>query len=388
MNNYSFAKPIFTLTYQFLFFCLSVGFSGLHAADVPVIDLKGHTEAVNFSSFSPDDKMIVTASADHTARIWDVESGKELRKLEGHTDSVNSASFSPDGTKIVTASWDTTARIWDVENGQELIQFSGKDGVVNYLVHNPLVVLGGTEPLQSIRFASFSPDGKEIVVVLNLSVRILDAESGEELRCLRGHLPGATTKAGTAPSYSISSAVFSPDGEKLATAGIGDHRFRIWDVKSGGKLYELPYSGFSGARCATFSPDGKRIVGGSGYGEVLFWDADSGKRLKQFDRHRNLENKNTEYDWLGGAVYSVNFSSDGKRIIIASEDKVRRETPDGNFVIGGEEKTPRIVDVESGEELQKLEGHTDQVLYAAFSPNGKKIVTACHDGVARIWNLE
>jgi hypothetical protein len=57
---------------------------------------------------------VVTASWDHTARLWDVESGKQVGVLRGHDDVVTSAAFSPDGRRVVTASYDRTARLWDV----------------------------------------------------------------------------------------------------------------------------------------------------------------------------------------------------------------------------------------------------------------------------------
>jgi WD40 repeat protein len=78
--------------------------------------LEGHTEPVFSATFSPDGKMIVTASGDNTARIWDATTGKELKKLEGHTSWINSAVFSPDGKTVVTASNDDTARIWKLQD--------------------------------------------------------------------------------------------------------------------------------------------------------------------------------------------------------------------------------------------------------------------------------
>ena len=66
----------------------------------------------------------MTANSDGTARIWDAETGVELRVLEGHNDDLLHvlyfANFSPDGKRIVTANSDGTARIWDAETGVEL----------------------------------------------------------------------------------------------------------------------------------------------------------------------------------------------------------------------------------------------------------------------------
>ena len=57
------------------------------------------------AAFSPDGKRVVTASSDHTARVWDLSGPRPVATvLEGHTDTVLSAAFSPDGKRVVTAS--------------------------------------------------------------------------------------------------------------------------------------------------------------------------------------------------------------------------------------------------------------------------------------------
>ncbi len=87
--------------------------------------LEGHGGAVFHAEFSADGRRVVTSSLDHTARVWDVESGAELHKLEGHSHSVNHAEFSPDGQRVLTASDDRTARVYTL-NVQELADLARK----------------------------------------------------------------------------------------------------------------------------------------------------------------------------------------------------------------------------------------------------------------------
>ncbi len=74
--------------------------------------LSGHEGGVLYAGFSPDGRLLVTASNDRTARLWSAETADELAILRGHTAGVNHAAFSPDGRRVVTASDDSTARLW------------------------------------------------------------------------------------------------------------------------------------------------------------------------------------------------------------------------------------------------------------------------------------
>ena len=77
-----------------------------------------HSDCVNSAVFSPDSRHIVSASGDHTARIWNTATGECEAKLKGHSGQVFSAVFSPDGRHIVSASDDHTARIWNTARGE------------------------------------------------------------------------------------------------------------------------------------------------------------------------------------------------------------------------------------------------------------------------------
>src|SRR6185312_7432131 len=87
--------------------------------------LRGHQDAVQGVSWSPDRGRIATASDDRTVRIWDAELGSELLTLRGHRDAVWAVAWSPDGARIATASRDRTGRIWDSRHGTELVVLNG-----------------------------------------------------------------------------------------------------------------------------------------------------------------------------------------------------------------------------------------------------------------------
>jgi hypothetical protein len=72
-----------------------------------------HEAPIQSAQFSPDGRRIVTASADHTARVWDAQTGQALNEPLRHGDELWYAEFGPDGQWVVTASKDGTARIWE-----------------------------------------------------------------------------------------------------------------------------------------------------------------------------------------------------------------------------------------------------------------------------------
>jgi WD domain, G-beta repeat len=141
----------------------------------PIV-LSGHTSSVRSAVFSPDGTRILTASADHTARLWDTR-GQPTTILKGHTAAITSAMFSPDGSRILTASDDDTVRLWD-SSGQ------------------PIAILKGHTA--AITSAMFSPDGTRILTAsADHTVQLWDV-AGTRLVTLSGH------------TNVVWSAVFSP----------------------------------------------------------------------------------------------------------------------------------------------------------------------------------
>ena len=105
--------------------------SGMSRTARAVAALRGHDDVVNSAVFSPDGRRILTGSEDHTARIWDAETGEQLHELRGHDTRVLAAAFSPDGERVVTASSDQTARVWDASTGEIVAVLRGHDARVS-----------------------------------------------------------------------------------------------------------------------------------------------------------------------------------------------------------------------------------------------------------------
>jgi WD40 repeat protein len=86
----------------------------------------GHTDTIWSVAFSHDGKYILTGSNDKTARLWDAQTGQELRRFSGHTATVNTVAFSPDGKRVLTGGTDGTARLWDADYHDTIAYLCGR----------------------------------------------------------------------------------------------------------------------------------------------------------------------------------------------------------------------------------------------------------------------
>ena len=212
--------------------------------------LQGHTAAVMAVAWSPDDRWLLTASKDKSARIWDATTGALQRTLVGHRDWVLAAVFAPNSQLVATGSADDVIRLWDTRSGQCLRTLTNHQGDVLSL--------------------AFSPDGNLLASGgADQKAWIWDVESGHQLQELSASANGVTSVA------------FSPNGTRLATANSGtdlyalvnrESRIRLWDVSLGRELLSL-VAHSNTVYGVAFSPDGMRFATGSGDNTARIWTA-------------------------------------------------------------------------------------------------------------------
>jgi len=116
-------------------------------------------------AFSPDGTKIVTASADATARAWDVATGGELFSMSGHTDAVNSVAFSADGAWLSTGSEDGSARIWDAQTGALAATLVSTTDTRDWLVVAPDGLFDGSPSAWSQILWRFNRDTRSVAPV-------------------------------------------------------------------------------------------------------------------------------------------------------------------------------------------------------------------------------
>jgi hypothetical protein len=148
--------------------------------------LSGHTDRVQFVTFSRDGRLVASGGYDGAIHLWEASSGNHLRALTGHTKTVLAVDFAPDGRSLVSGGGDREVRLWNVADGASRLL--------------------GRHTVEAMSVA-FHPDGKRLVSGAHDNVfRVWDVASGRQL--WRDGLPGPGTRV---------AAAFSPDGRWLAT---------------------------------------------------------------------------------------------------------------------------------------------------------------------------
>jgi WD40 repeat protein len=331
-----------------------------------------------------------------------------VRRLDGHTNGITRLCAAPDGKTLISASLDHTIRIWDVDapaSGSEVVVIDqkarerkarnkGKEekGMILNAPGTKVETVAATHILKGhdgwIFSLGISADGKRLISGDDSSLSIVwDLASRKEISRWRGH-----------KHTWVRSAALSPDGKTAFTGEYGGKRdnfdipaaqARLWNsddgtlkldllkiwtpkVKDEARTDSYSYSTVwvkllgRGLVCASFSPDGKVLAvgqGGEGGGKIHIVDVESGKILRTVDGHR-----------LGAC--DVTFSADGKYVLSSGRDT-----------------TVRIWQVADGKEVAVLTKplgakYKDWMHGVAISPDQQTVAAADISGKVHVWKLQ
>ncbi len=341
-----------------------------------------HGQWVRSLAFSPDGKRIASASADHTIRLWDRDSGREVRRLTGHRDSVNFVAFTAEGKQLISASGyfmpgiaavkDASVRLWDVKTGLEVRRFpqtsTGQPWAPLALSPDGKLLAAGSEnsielfevpssrrrggcslPMGHVKSVRFSPDGKRLAAAVeSVGVCLFDVGTGQ----LVWQNADQTTD-----SY-YQAVAFAPDGRTVAAATSVKQPMHLLDAATGKEVRRFE-DGHDAAPPLIFSRDGKRLFSNGSGQRGIIWDVATGKPAGALD---------SPFDTA---------------IFLAL-------SPDANVLAVGGNRTIRLWDTSTGKGIPEPDGAQALISSLAVSPDGKAILTASHfdaEAGARVWDM-
>lgn len=410
--------------------------------------LTGHEDSVNAVAISPDgryglsgggasplviirgaDRHIPRPDQDTSVRLWDLETGQEIARFEGHTDIITDVSFSPDQKLAISASMDNTVIFWDLETGKPVRKITN-DQPVNCatISHDGKYLLTGSSEQNNVKvwdtetgqlvniLLSDGASGNVWDIAFNKNNQHVIAGIGMRGFPSEGYLvewdltTGQMVRQITTDSTARSVA-FSPDGNTILTAVyeslegtfgmlMATSIVTLWDAQTGQELQRF-VAGFNTLPSIAFSPDGRLFVSASYDQRLILWDIETGEIVHRLTGHANR-------------IHDVEFSSDGKHLLSASEDGTLRYwdirngseiydlptahlsrvsnvtfSPDGqSFASGSAAREIFLWNTVDGQFVRQFQGHFKGIDSLFFSEDGHTLLSTSLDGTIRRWDVE
>jgi WD40 repeat protein/serine/threonine protein kinase len=318
----------------------------------------GPKGGVNALAFDRTGRHLAVAGSD-IVEIWDVVAQRRIHELRGHFQWVYFVAFSPDGKWLATGGWDRTIKLRDAATGEERLTIFAHEGFVLDLAFSP----------DSRCLASSSEDR---------SVRLWEIPSGRLIAVFHGH------------TYFVQTVAFAPDGRELASGGL-EGTMKVWDRR---KSLPVVIEGFTTRhRSVWYRRDGGRIVFSMlspdrSHEITQGWDPSTGEADPTLT---GIAPAKLREDYIGtlipdwpGVPPASATSPDGRyhaRVLHSDPNIFETGERSKSYVTSAVE----VQDAATGS-VRTLIGHTADVIWIAFSPNGKRIATTGYDRTIKLWD--
>jgi WD40 repeat protein len=358
----------------------------------------GHNDVVKAIIFSPDSRYVLSGSADSTLKLWEVETGAEIRTFQGHTDEILSVDFSSDGKTALSGSADNTMKLWQVDSGKEILTFQGHTAEVisvalssdncyalsidRHFTFRLWDVNSGTEihNLSDIESAVFLPDNNTLLLRNEDRLVHWDIQTKTEIRSFNTTLTNPDLdvrhfygKVAFDGHYALSANNYSGGGKTFEV--------KAWDISNGAEIFsfdnieERTSRPLGDARTGlfTFSSEGhyflvenhflNRMFSCSyqEYGPLELWEVNSGKKLLSFP---------PSHPYSPRMISTTAISPDGRYILLVYADK-----------------NMALWDINSGEKIRTFQNSIHHILNIAVSPEGNHVLSGGENGFIKLWNV-
>ena len=295
------------------------------------------------------------------ARAQGVSALRDVRTVRGHTAAVRALAYSPKGTALASCSDDGSLKLWDATDLTAIRSFQGQSHAVLCL--------------------SFSPDGGLLASgSKDNTVTLWNVKSGKPIRTLKAH------------SEAVVGVAFHPSRAILASAG-RDHTIKLWDLNTHKVVRTLRAQSVN---CFVFSPDGKRIVAGSGKGAVELWEG--GRVIRTFKSRalhvygvaHSRDDKFVAVAGKGGGI-QIYDTKTGKSVVSRRAGTTGMSVafrPDGQHVATGLYEKIYRVDLPKKQEIEVSATHPSWIFCLTYSPDGRHLASGDGKGNLRLFRTD
>lgn len=330
-----------------------------------------HGATVYALRFSKDGKRLFSASGDHSTRMWDVASGKQLRVFSS---GARDLALSPDDKFLVAARLQTGPIVWEVKTGKVVRSFEAPPGHVRFVAMSPdgtTIYAAGDQGVKALELDSGrelrqfqTDDGPVAGMALSSHGRVLAAKSGDRVHVWHADTGERIRTVETSKQGKTSLIALSPDGRHLA---VRDGGLRVWDVGSGELLSEHRWTGYSPSPMVFSAVENRLWIANLDFGLT---------KLVGYDWRASRKSIQINCPWL--VARSLALSPDGKTLAVGG----RRSHDAHNYAI-------RLFDVESGHELKQGKQLLGTgIVEIELSSDGQVIATNTSDDKVTLWDVK
>ena len=296
--------------------------ASMSESTIPLPVKSGDGRYVSVVTLSADGRRVFMGYFHGEQGVWDVETGKQIQCFDQHVSgSIFAANFSPDGRLLLTSNDGPEASLWDVQTGKEVQHFTVNPG------WRPRLLYPEGDNRDTVANLALSPNGRwALTSDWEGSTRLWNVKTGSQRRVIKVH------------TLNLLAVGFSPDSLKIITEN-ADKSATLLDVKTGNELQH-----FGTASSPSFSADGSRVLLG-----LSVWDVATGKELRRFAAPFGTEPFGT-------------LSPDGRRVLIGSGDGTTKllDVDTGNelaSLYGFQDGSWAVVDPQGRFDTDKIEGN-------------------------------